>query len=621
MSHKSNAQFKIIADSVYSTNFFRTYLYNDVNSANLNSVLNYNNDFGRIGLAVENYYLSNVSKLNQNFYSDYNNFRSLLYYKIKNNLNAGIGFQNKFYTDDKSVATNRNNSSYIFADIDYNVYSNVSVNTELGYKAEDQIGELNKGFSGILSATANNFSINDYLTNGNLVIFYEDLMEKQNHNYEIYTNIYKRFSAETDNTGLIRYYNQLNDIYSPATPSVVNQYGVKNNIERRLENFIQVGDNLNYSLNNNLLLSLSGLYVNRDITKEYKYRAAPANILFENVYDTKILENNLEISGGVNFNIRNLISQFKMVLTERSETHSLINTSGYTPLQILELERTEKNKNNNSTRASAILDAVYIFSNTNSFGFTGSTSLLKYDTDFQDNFDDRDETETVLSAYHNYYNLLNFNIQTRFDILFSGVNYIFSQRSANNFNNKIYKLTSYSSFNPVKQFSTKNFIQVLANYTVYDFEDIISQIQSFSYRQLYIMDSTSYNFSRNMYVDFIGELKLYEQGQFDNENFTVKPIAYYVEQLYAPDLRFMLNNNLDIAFGYKFFQQQRYLYDNGVKNLANTYKTYGPFGKIILYLNTNSIINFTGGMDQIVYENPPQSNSAINLQLNILWNM
>ncbi len=616
-----SAQFSIISDTVYTTNFFRTNLFNDINTANLNSVLNYNKDFGLLGAAVENYYLSNVSKLSRNFYSDYNNFRFLLYYKVKNDLNAGIGFQNKFFTDDKTTATNENNSKYLFADIDYNIYDNLSVNSEIGFKAEDQIGEFNRGLSGIISATATNFSMSEYLTNGNLIVFYENLMQKQNHNYEINTNVYKRFSQATDNTGLFRFYNQLNDIYSPATPSVVNLYSVKNNIERRVENFIQVGDNLNYSLNNNLIFSLSGMFVNRNVTKEYKYRAAPVNVLFENVYDTKMLENNLEISGGLNYTTGNLISQLKLILSERSETHSLINTAGYTPIQILELERTEKNKNNNSRRVSALIDALYVISNTNSFGFTGSSSLLRYDTDFDANFDDRDETETVISAYHNYNNLLNFNVQTRFDVLFYGVNYIYSERSANNFKNSIYKLSSYTSFSPVNRLSTKNFAQVLANYTVYDFEDIISQVQSFSYRQLYIVDSTTYNFYGKLYFNFIGALKLYEQGQFDNDNFSVKPIAYYVEQLYAPDISFNIFYLVNIGAGYKFFQQQRYLYDTGVKALSNTYKTYGPFGKIILYLNNNSIVNFIGGIENIVYQNPYQDNSALNLQLNILWNM
>lgn len=611
----------IPVDSVFTTNFFRTNLYNDINSANLNSVLNYNKSFSRFGIEVENYYLSNVSKLSQNFYSDYNNFRFLLYYRVKNNLNAGAGFQSMFYTDDKNFVTNKNNSKYFFADLNYIPLGNIYINTELGIKAQDQIGEFNTGFSGILNANANNFAVNDYVANGNLILFYENLIQKQNHNYEFSTNVYKRFNPQTYNTGYFRYYNQLNDVYSPATPSVISEYNVKNNIESRQESYFRAGDELNYSLNNNFVFSFSGFYTNRNIHKQYKYRAAPANILFENVYDTKILENNLEITGGLNYNLRNLSAMLSLILSERSETHSLINTEGYTPVQILELERTEKNKNNNSRRASLVLDALYHYSNTNSFGFAGSTSLLRYDTDFELNFDDRDERETVLSLNYRYNNLINFDILTRFDILLSQVSYIYSQRSANNFNNRIYKLTSISSFQPVKQISTKNFVQVLANYTVYDFEDIVTQVQSFSYRQLYIADSSSYNFYGNFYIDFIGGLKLYEQGQFNDRNFSVKPIAYYAEQLYAPDLSYMVNYFINVGVGYKYFKQQRYQYENGSKILVNTYRSFGPFGKIILYLNKNSIINFTGGVDNVIYEVPPQNNSALNLQLNILWNM
>ena len=316
-----------------------------------------------------------------------------------------------------------------------------------------------------------------------------------------------------------------------------------------------------------------------------------------------------------------MVSQLKLSVIERSENHTLINTEGYTPVQILELERTEKNKNNNSTKATAFIDGLYFISNTNSVGVSLSHSLLKYDTDFDLNFDDRDEAATIFSGYYRYNNLLNFTAETRFDMLLSKVDYIYSERSANNFKNQVYKLTSLSSFMPVKKIITKNYIQVLANYTVYDYEDIISQVQSFSYRQLYAMDSTSFNFYRNLYIDFIGEVKLYEQGQFNNNNFSVKPIAYYAEQLYAPDISYTYNYFVNVGFGYKYFQQQRYQYEDGSKILSNTYKTYGPFGKINLYLNNNSIVNFIGGIDHIVYENPPQNNSAVNLQLNIQWNM
>lgn len=608
-------------DTSYSSNFLQTTLYNDINLANLNSILNYTTTFGKAGFNVENYYLSNVSKLERNFFRDYNNFRILGFYNVNEKLSTGLGFQSKFFTDDKSVATNKNNSEYFYANVDYRLNENMFLNSKAGLKFEDQIGEKNTGFSGVMDLRANNYAFNEYLANGKLVLFYENLIAKQNHNYEINAKLYKRFSNEADNTGSAIVYNQRNDIYSPATPSVASQYNVRNNIEKRTENFFHVNDRLNYSFSNNLLFTLTGFFTNRNIVKEFKYKPSSASILFENVYDTRVLQNDLEFTGALNFNWYKFLTQLKIGYFERSENHTLINTAGLTPSQITELERAEKNKNNNSRRTSLLFDTQFFYSNTNAFGFIGSASMLRYDTDFDQNFDDRDELETILSAYHSYNNLLNFKILTRFDIILSDLSYIYSQRSANNYRNRIYKLTSETVFNPVEKLTSKNYVQVLANYTVYDFEDIISQVQSFSYRQLYIRDSTTYTFYRNLNLEFMGELKLYEQGQFNSDNFSVKPIAYFVEQFYLPELSINVNYFLKVAAGYRYFRQERFLYENGSKNLANTFRTFGPVGKIILYLNKNSIINFTGSLDFIRYDNSLQDDSSFNLQLNVLWNM
>lgn len=618
----SNSQISTIAvDTLFSGNIFNTALYNDVNLANLNSILNYTAYFKKYGVNVSNYYLSNVSKLGQNFYRDYNNFRMLLFYNIKENLDAGIGFQSRFFTDDQNVETNQNNSKYVFANADYSFDNSIFLNSKLGMKFVEQIGEFNSGFSGILTAQANNFMANDYQTNGQAVIFYENLIQKQNHNYGINGSIYKRFSVQADNTGFVKFFNLRNDFYFPATLSVIEQFLVKNNIESRRENYIELGDNLNYSLNENAMLSVGGFFVNRNITTEFKYRPVSNAILYENVYDSKILENTLQLSGGLNYRWSSVASMLSLIYNEKSVNNFLINTAGLTQSQIIELERAQKNKNSYSKRTSLVFQTDYLYSNTNTVGLIGSTSLLKYDTDFDQNFDDRDEQEFVLSAYHNYNNLQNFNVETRFDIILSKLSYIFSERSANNYKNRIYKLTSLSSFNPVPQFSTKNIFQVLANYTVYDYEDIVSQVQSFSYRQLFIVDSSSYYITRNISLEFLGNLKYYEQGQFNDDNFSVKPIAYFIDQFYSPSINYTIADYLKAGIGYNYFKQERFQYDNSIRRLVYTYHSTGPIGKISLYLYNNSIINFIGGLDFIRYDNPSQNNSALNLQLNIIWNM
>lgn len=80
---------------------------------------------------------------------------------------------------------------------------------------------------------------------------------------------------------------------------------------------------------------------------------------------------------------------------------------------------------------------------------------------------------------------------------------------------------------------------------------------------------------------FTGELKLYEQGQFNNGDFTVKPINYFEEQFYSPELIYSPYDLLKFSAGFRYFQQIRYRYDNTEKSLAGIYRSYGPYRKDI----------------------------------------
>lgn len=608
-------------DSAYSGNFLKTEFLNDINLSGLTATLNYDNSYGRIGLRLTDNFQSNVSKLERNYFRDFNNFKATVYYKFSPFLNAGGGYQNIFLTDDKNIETNQNNSNFIFSNFDFYPLPQVSANLRLGYKNEEQIGEFNSGISGVLSADAVNYYIDDYLTNAGLILAQEDLGGKKSHDYDISANVFKAFTGNSDNTGIVRFYNRRNDFYFPASSSVRNEFGVKNNIETRAENYFYVGDALNYRLNDNAGFSINGGFSNRIITKEFKYRSQQTNALLENNYDSKINENNLELAASLNFFHGPLSSTARMFYVERSENHNLINAQGLTSTQIRELENAEKNKNNISKRTGLLGEARYRLSNTNAFSFAASASMLRYDTDFDENYDDRDELEVNLYAMHDFTNLVNFDIQTKFDYLLSTISYIFSQRSANNNKNRIYRLSSLSNFRPIKNLITRNYFQVLANYTVYDFEDIVSQVQSFSYRQLSLRDSTYYMFLPEFAIGFIGELKIYEQGQFNNDAFSVKPINYFQEQFYSPELSYLPAGYITVAAGFRYFRQDRYRYDESVKILSGIYESYGPYGKIILLFNNASIVNFTGGFDFIKNSMGEAHEEAPYASLNLYWNM
>jgi hypothetical protein len=619
MSYSQSDQHFI--DSLYSQNFIHTNFDNDINSAKLDSRINLDLDLGKFNLSLKNIYISNVSKLDRNFFRDFDHMRFLTLYKFNEKVNAGIGAQSRILSDDRSFETNKNTNNFFFTNLVYKVFDDVLIDTKVGLRNEDQIGEVNNGPSGIMEVFANNLNIENYISNGRLTLFYEELSAKRNNNFELDANIYKRFSEESDNLGFIKIFSRRNDFFFPASSGMKNLFNITNNVESRNEDYLYAGDFLNYNLSNSLFITIGGNYLHKNISREYKYKPPSSIILFENIYDSKILENNLEIISKLNAVMKNIFATVKLSYIERSETHSLINTEGINASQLNELQRAERNKNNNSRRNSLDADIFYYFSNSNLFTFQSSSSILYYDTDSELNSDDRDELQLVYSLSHIYDNLVNFSLKTTFDLNLSKLHYLSSQRSANNYSNRVYKLTSTSYFKPVKNLFTKNTFQVLANYTVFDFEDIVSQVQSFIYRQMSFRDTTIYNITEKLSFDFYSEVKLYEQGQYNDRDFSLRPVNFFIDQFYFGEFGYLLNDFIKLSAGYKFFEQRRFEYEHNERVLKSKFNTSGVLGKLSLFINQNSLISIIGGVDFLRYDNSSLNSSAGNLQMMVQWNM
>jgi hypothetical protein len=369
------------------------------------------------------------------------------------------------------------------------------------------------------------------------------------------------------------------------------------------------------------MFELSGIFYTKDIISEYKYKPSSGNVIFENIYDSEVLENRLEASATIEYADRELLSRLQMSYSERSENHELINKEDLTQSQIRELEKTEKNKNNNSRTTSLFLEAQYRLSNTNSFKFLGSSSILNYDTDSDENFDDRDEVSVIGSLSHIYNNLRNFEIETTFEVNIATLDYLFQERSSNNNVNRIYKLRSKSIFSPISNLLTINSFEVLANYTVYDFEDLISQIQSFAYRQMTLKDSVFYSLTRELTLELFSDIKIYEQGEFNEDDFSVRPIRYFDERKINSQVSYLFHDFLRISLGYSYFIQKTYEFDAGEKKLKRTFTNYGPLGKVSIILNNNSSINVSASKDYLRWDDGTPGSSAETVLINVLWNI
>ncbi len=608
-------------DSVISGNYFTTDFDNSVSSALLYSRLNYSLDEKKFRFTLRNHFRSNVTKLQENFFRDFNELSLIADYKVSEKFYTGLGTSISTLSDDKSIAINQSAHNFYFANFDYYPNEMLVLNSKIGYLTDDQIGEKNTGFRGELNSDIGNLNIEDYLTNAYVRLAYEDLTQKENYNYLASAEVFKVFSPFSNNTARVSYYNRRNDFYFPASTDIKNQFGINNNIESRIENYFNIEDDVKYLLSNDYLITLSGGFSSKNVLKELRYKSSGSAVLFDNNYDSKRSENRLRFGADLNASFSNNITRIGILHMERSEINEPTNLGGLNPTTVRQLEAIEKAKNNNSSRTSLFLDNLFRLSNTNTFRFAGSSSILKYDTDSEDNFDDRDELLLIGELSHTYNNLSTLILETIFDISSNKLAYIYKERSSNNNTNTIYRLTSNSTFQPFEGLWFKNSVQVLANYTVYEFEDLVSQVTSFSYRQLTIKDSVYYNITDNFFVNLFTGLKLSEQGEFNDEAFSIRPLTFFEDVNLHTTINYVFFDFIELSAGYKFFQQKRYNYNEGVKSLSSTIRTFGPITGLRVFFKNNSYIHFTGGIDYYKYDNPVNNNSAASMVVRIIWNI
>lgn len=612
---------RITIDSLNGENYILTNLNDNINSALLTSKVNLNFDYDKINFIIKNNYSSDVTKLTDNFYRDFNEFSGTTNYKLSKTFKSGAGLQYRTLSDNKSIDINKDRNAFYFANMDYRPNNNFYINSKVGIRNEEQIGEKNSGLGGILSSEFNGMNLYNFISDGNINLSYDNLTQKTNYNLELNTNIYKRFTDKSENNTVVRFYDRRSDFYTPATNSIVNNYGVRNNIQSRLESFVYVEDKLRYGISDYFNLNLSGAYLAKFINSKYKFIPGSQSIILENIYNAKVNENGFQAGSNLEYSTKKYYAKLWLVYSERVEQHVPTDIDLYPPSVIRDLGKLENDKNNNSRNTSLVLEVNAVITNTQSVRFSGSTSILRYDTDSKDNFDDRDELNSLINVTHKFDNLSNFIVETTFEYNMATLSYLFKEKSSNNNANKIYRLTSRSVFNPVKQILTKNSVQVLSNYTVYKFEDIISQIQSFSFRQLTIADTTNYSINRNFFFDFFGNFKLYEQGSYNEKNFSERPLAYYDERKFYAFLGYKFTENLIFSVGFNHFIQRQYNYDSGIKLLRRTISNYGPVGKLQYYFMKNSKIEITGSRDFLESSDNTLVNKSESLFINVLWNI
>lgn len=218
----------------------------------------------------------------------------------------------------------------------------------------------------------------------------------------------------------------------------------------------------------------------------------------------------------------------------------------------------------------------YRFSENRRLNFNLAYIKVEYDTpDSVYNNDDRDEQRFVfnLNYFQRFSPLLTMEWKA-YTYLFHQI-YIYKEQSQNNNWNRVYKLNPRLTYN-YGRVSNRLSTQVLANYTVYDFDYLYAQPKSYIFRKYSLADSLTLRIAGANYLGLQGRLELEDKGSFYKEDF-----AQQVLQSYQTEFLNVLFSNrrflyFNLTAGMTFYRRRdwRYL---PVKRLNRLVTNQGPY--------------------------------------------
>lgn len=372
--------------------------------------------------------------------------------------------------------------------------------------------------------------------------------------------IVRDYGQSTINALHFQYGNLAREFYTAADPDIQRDYQRDQNIFHRRESVLGIVDTLHYRSGRASSLLVHAGYGSRIIDRGYRYKSYsnPAGA----VLDSRIDE--ARLFGGVMVRsefARWLIGGARLGYEEREERHSVVREEGIPQQTLDRQEQSVKRLSNIARRTTLGIDLHSRITERDVLNLTGSAGILRYDTPDSLNTDDRDELLLVIGveAIHRFNTGMVLSLLA--DATLSHLVYLSRFQSANNNWNRIFRLRPRVDYSPAPWLTTVNAAEVLANYTVYDFEEQIAAVRSFSFRQASWSDSTSVKLGPRTEILVLASLRIYERGILKWREFRERPENYFVEESYWPQIVVGVMDHLSVGVGYRYFAQTRFRYE------------------------------------------------------------
>ncbi len=521
------------------------------------------------------------------------------YYKFNNGLNSGLSVKSNLLSDDRQLAINQTaiNHATFFTEIE--LLRQIYLTPYGGFSINKQVGTTDRGAIYGFESLIDDLDFTDFSLRSELKFENEDIFPRKNLLRFFNLLVTNPFNPNVINSLNTKFTQSRKDFYFPADSITSSQFNITNNIEGRTESIYLIQDRLVYNGFLDLFtLELSGRLNWRTIDRDTRYRSLDKQS--QNIFDSKIEELGIGAESSLLYRTGNLDGALRLNYVERDEKHIAKRMEGVDESFFEQRKEIDSRKNSNSGRATISLLGNIQIGNAGRLSISMFHSKLKYDTPSINNDDDRDELLSIARIRYSKFISPFFEMFANVEGTYSHIVYVFASRSANNNINRVLRFSTGGYYHGA-QFSSLNNFEVSANYTVYDFEDVASNLRSISFRQFTATDSTRWNFSKKFTLIINGYIKLTDQGDLDWDEFAERPTRYLEEIFTTPKVGYVMNNAL-FALGLRYFSLNTFNYDKKDRIPDTKFLTVGPLLEIVigspsLYLKVNSWYEFISTND------------------------
>ncbi|MCX7736691.1 MAG: hypothetical protein N2319_08245 [Candidatus Kapabacteria bacterium] len=547
------------------------------------------NELGQFNL-LQNYRSTILKTPSQSFRDDQS--LSFLYkYRLSN---LFYFFSNNSWllsSDSRSIGLNKLENLLGTVGSGLNFGNNSYFEINGGFERNTQLNISSGGPSFGLSGNLEKIEVLDLIMNSNLKGKYSSLNpDRKNADLNFILGLMKEYDQENRINASLDYKIMNRDfVYYPV--NITDRYYIEQREEQRISSALESDFLISGKLFGSMRINLNSLKVSRayndsisNFSLSYFYRNLNELILTFNP-EIKFASERYIHRAGFKYDLRNednFISK-KFNISEAIED---------------ELQNNESQRDNNSTKSGLYSFFTFLVSSYDTLSFNVNTSLLQFDTPSTTNYDDRDEFNAIFDLKYSKRFSEVLTASATLNLQLNHLVYIKAQRSALNnwnrvikFNPEINYRSSFLSANPS--------FEILANYTVYDFEDIAPGIKSYSFRQIAYKDSLLIPLFKNIRLNSRINIRYFERGILFWKKFAESPQSNNLEQYYRLMIFYNPSIGNIIGCGLSFFNLKTGVLKSDSKAFSDDYnqQSISLESEIGMNFISGSFISFRGWLE------------------------